>query len=305
MTEIWRPSAARVAEANLTRFMEQVSARKGLKLRSYDDLYAWSVEQPADFWTELARYADVRADWGSGPVMANDPDVPMPGGRFFPEVRLNFAEQLIALSGRPVGAGVPKRARHTQSTLVQRAPRRGRTGGRGTAQRRRGDGDRVAGFLPNLPETVIAMSATASLGATWSSCSPDFGVHGVLDRFGQIHRSAVHRRRLLLRGQEARFARADRGECSSNSPASSAWSWSPTTMRCARLGALGARGDPRNRVGRNSVCAASRSSSPRCRSTIRSTSCIPPAPPACRSASCTVPAARCCSTRRSTCCTPT
>src|SRR5690349_6355138 len=88
--EIWRPSAARVAEAHLTRFMEEVSARKGLKLRSYDDLYAWSVTQPEDFWTELARFAGVRADWGTGPVMANDAGVAsreMPGARFFPTSR--------------------------------------------------------------------------------------------------------------------------------------------------------------------------------------------------------------------------
>ena len=189
MTEIWRPSAARVAEAHLTRFMEQVSARKGLKLRSYDDLYSWSVEQPADFWTELARFAEVRADWGTGPVMANDagePSTQMPGAWFFPKARVNFAENLLRFTDDQP-ALVFRNERGTRKTIsykelheeVARIAAGLRAAGVTV-------GDRVAGFLPNLPETVIAMLATASLGATWSSCSPDFGVHGVIDRFGQI-----------------------------------------------------------------------------------------------------------------------
>ena len=189
MTEIWRPSAARVAEAHLTRFMEQVSARKGLKLRSYDDLYSWSVEQPADFWTELARFAEVRADWGTGPVMANDagePSTQMPGARFFPKARVNFAENLLRFTDDQP-ALVFRNERGTRKAIsykelheeVARIAAGLRAAGVTV-------GDRVAGFLPNLPETVIAMLATASLGATWSSCSPDFGVHGVIDRFGQI-----------------------------------------------------------------------------------------------------------------------
>src|SRR5690348_11796519 len=73
MTEIWRPSAARVADANLTRFMESLNARKGLQLRDYAGLYAWSIEQPAEFWTEVARFTEIRADWGAGPAIATDP----------------------------------------------------------------------------------------------------------------------------------------------------------------------------------------------------------------------------------------
>ena len=189
MTEIWRPSAARVAEAHLTRFMEQVSARKGLKLRSYDDLYAWSVGASADFWTELAHYAGVRADWGSGPVIADDagePSTRMPGARFFPRARLNFAQNLLRYADDQP-ALVFRNERGARKVFsykdlheeVARVAAGLRAAGVVT-------GDRVAGFLPNLPETVIAMLAAASLGATWSSCSPDFGVHGVIDRFGQI-----------------------------------------------------------------------------------------------------------------------
>src|SRR5262245_16375403 len=93
MSEIWRPSPARVADTNLTRFIGSVSARKGLQLRNYDDLYAWSISQPADFWGEFARFADVRIDWGGGPAL-EQPDR-MPGARFFPNARLSFAENLL------------------------------------------------------------------------------------------------------------------------------------------------------------------------------------------------------------------
>ena len=189
MTEIWRPSATRVAEAHLTRFMEQVSTRKGLELRSYDDLYAWSVESTADFWTELARFAGVRADWGDGPVMANDAgeaSTQMPGARFFPKAKLNFAENLLRYADDQA-ALIFRNERGTRKVFsykdlhaeVARVAAGLRAAGVVT-------GDRVAGFLPNLPEAVIAMLAATSLGATWSSCSPDFGVHGVIDRFGQI-----------------------------------------------------------------------------------------------------------------------
>jgi acetoacetyl-CoA synthetase len=184
MSEIWRPSPARVADANLTRFIESVNARKGLKLHDYDDLYAWSTSRPTDFWEELARFADLRANWGTGPAL-EQPDR-MPGARFFPNARLNFAENLL-------------RFRDEQPALIFRNERATR---REISYRQLHDevariadglkaagvvaGDRIAGFLPNIPEAAIAMLATTSLGAVWSSCSPDFGVHGVLDRFGQI-----------------------------------------------------------------------------------------------------------------------
>jgi acetoacetyl-CoA synthetase len=184
MSELWRPSSERIANANLTRFMRCVTARTGTPLDDYDATYAWSLEQPAQFWTELARFAGVRADFGEGPVIEHPTQ--MPGARFFPAARLNFAENLLrfadehpalifrnergtrrALSGRELRAEVARIAAGLAAAGVVA-------------------GDRVAGYLPNLPEAAIAMLATASLGAVWSSCSPDFGVHGVLDRFGQI-----------------------------------------------------------------------------------------------------------------------
>src|SRR5712671_1368859 len=184
MSEIWRPSPARVADANLTRFIESVSARKGSKLRSFDDLYAWSITRPGDFWEELARFADVRADWGTGPVL--DQPNRMPGARFFPNARLNFAENLLRFrdehpalifrNERGMRREISYRQLHDEVARIAAGLKAA-----GVVA-----GDRVAGFLPNIPEAAIAMLATTSLGAVWSSCSPDFGVHGVLDRFGQI-----------------------------------------------------------------------------------------------------------------------
>src|ERR1700733_4514840 len=189
MSEIWRPSAARVADTNLTRFMDRLNTRKGLRLRDYGDLYTWSIEQPAQFWRELAGFADVRVDWGTGPAIANDsgePSTQMPGARFFRDARLNFAENLLRFDDEQP-ALVFRNERGTRRVLSYKELRaevaRVAEGLRDAGV---GPGDRVAAFMPNLPETAIAMLAAASLGAIWTSCSPDFGVHGVLDRFGQI-----------------------------------------------------------------------------------------------------------------------
>ena len=184
MSEIWRPSAARIAESNLTRFTACLNARRSMKLNGYEELYAWSVSHPEEFWTEVARFADVRADWGTGPVLENADR--MPGASFFPNARLNFAENLLRHDDDHA-AIVFVNERGTRRQLSHRELRRevARIAA-GLRAAGVGEGDRVAGFLPNLPETAIAMLATASLGAIWSSCSPDFGVHGVLDRFGQI-----------------------------------------------------------------------------------------------------------------------
>ena len=186
MSEIWRPSGARIGDANLTRFIDCLNARQGLQLRDYGDLYAWSVAQPAEFWTELARFADVRADWGAGPALVKGAWTQTPGACFFPNARLNFAENLLRY-GDEQPALVFRNERDTRREISYRQLRE--TVARiadGLQAAGVVAGDRVAGFMPNIPETMIAMLAAASLGATWSCCSPDFGVHGVLDRFGQI-----------------------------------------------------------------------------------------------------------------------
>jgi acetoacetyl-CoA synthetase len=184
MTELWRPSPSRVADANLTRFMRCVNARRGLRLRDYGDLYEWSLRSAESFWAEMARFADVRASWGAGPVIENP--TAMPGARFFGDTQLNFAANLLRYDDEQP-ALIFRNERGSRRTLSWRELR-AEVARVAAGLRSLGvvAGDRVAGYLPNLPEAAIAMLATASIGAVWSSCSPDFGVHGVLDRFGQI-----------------------------------------------------------------------------------------------------------------------
>jgi acetoacetyl-CoA synthetase len=184
VTELWRPSHARVADANLTRFMRCVGARRGLQLRDYDEVYAWSLSSPDAFWTELARFADVRATWGTGPVLENP--TTMPGARFFADTQLNFADNLLRYQDEQP-ALVFRNERGLRRSLSYRELR-AEVARIAAGLRAAGvvAGDRVAGYLPNIPEAAIGMLAAASIGAIWSSCSPDFGVHGVLDRFGQI-----------------------------------------------------------------------------------------------------------------------
>jgi acetoacetyl-CoA synthetase len=184
MQPIWSPSAERVAGANLTRFIGCVNARLSLQLTGYDELHAWSIERPGEFWFELARFADIRASWGDGPNIENAGR--MPGARFFPGARLNFAENLLRFRDRQAAIVFRNdRGCRRELSYIELHDEVARIAA-GLKAAGVGAGDRVAGFMPNLPETLIAMLATASLGAIWSSCSPDFGIRGVLDRFGQI-----------------------------------------------------------------------------------------------------------------------
>ena len=188
---LWAPSAAEVERAGLTRFAAFVRGRHGVEAPDYAALHAWSVAEPAAFWDSVWDFCGVVAAAKGGTVL-EDADR-MPGARWFPGARLNFAENLlhrrddgpaIVFRGEVASAGADRiddrviswRQLHDH---VSRAAQGFRAAGVGP-------GDRVAGYLPNLPETVIAMLAATSLGAVWSSCSPDFGVQGVLDRFGQI-----------------------------------------------------------------------------------------------------------------------
>jgi len=185
MNEIlWQPGPARIAKANVSDFRRRVNERCDLDLADYAQLYAWSVAEPARFWKEVWRFCDVVAsrEWDA---VLEDGDR-LPGARWFPGARLNFAENLLRLQDDREALvfrsedGCEQRLSHAE--LYHQTARLAHALRAAGVQA----GDRVAGFLPNLPETVIAMLATASLGALWSSCSPDFGVEGVLDRFGQI-----------------------------------------------------------------------------------------------------------------------
>ena len=181
---LWRPSEQRIAAAEITRFTAFVNQSWDVGATDYQSLHRWSVEHPEQFWDAMWGFAEIVAD-RKGDVVLEDAER-MPGARWFPEAWLNYAENLLqrrddALAIEFRGEDQVRRSLSyaelydAVSVLAMALADAGVT-----------RGDRVAGYLPNMPEAIIAMLAAASLGAVWSSCSPDFGVRGVVDRFGQI-----------------------------------------------------------------------------------------------------------------------
>jgi acetoacetyl-CoA synthetase len=182
-TPLWRPDGAWLEQANLSRFARAAALRWQHQFGDYETLHRWSCDRPQEFWPSIWDFAGIVGEPGD-PVLADGNK--MPGAKFFPRARLNFAENLL-------------RRRDDGDAIVFRGEDRVR---RRLSHRQLYDsvsrfaqaliaqgvkpGDRVAGYMPNMPETVIACLASAATGAVWSSCSPDFGVKGVLDRFGQI-----------------------------------------------------------------------------------------------------------------------
>jgi acetoacetyl-CoA synthetase len=190
---IWTPTAERVARANLTRFIARVRERHHA-VTDYPSLYHWSITEPDAFWPEVWDFCGVVADERQGRpwdevVVGLDrmgPPSPTLGPRWFTGARLNFAENLLRYDDdRPAIVFWNERGRQRALSYRQLGAE---VAAIAAALRNHGIdvGDRVAGFLPNLPETIVSMLATTAIGATWTSCSPDFGVNGVLDRFGQI-----------------------------------------------------------------------------------------------------------------------
>jgi acetoacetyl-CoA synthetase len=181
---LWQPSPARIAGANLTAFMSQAKADWGIECGDYDTFYDWSIAEIEKFWLSFWDFCGVIAETRGERVLIDGDK--MPGARFFPDAKLNFAENLLRRrddSDALVFRGEDRvRRRLTHRELYDGVSRLTQA----LAAAGVGEGDRVAGFMPNLPETIIAALAVNALGAIWSSCSPDFGVQGVLDRFGQI-----------------------------------------------------------------------------------------------------------------------
>jgi acetoacetyl-CoA synthetase len=190
---LWTPTPERVARANLTRFMVEARAA-GVAADGYPALYRWSVERPEEFWPLVWRFTGVVAErraadeWDDVAVGLDRmaPPDPERGPRWFTGARLNFAENLLRRSDDHEAIVFwNERGRQRSLTYAELGREVARVAA-GLHAVGVGVGDRVAGYLPNLPETIVAMLATASFGAVWSSCSPDFGADGVLDRFGQI-----------------------------------------------------------------------------------------------------------------------
>ena len=182
---LWEPSAERIADTRMTRFIEFVNHKYGTNFTEYNGLWEWSVTSIPDFWAAMWEFGEIKASKPFSQVV--DDNTKLPGAKWFSGAELNFAENLLRYSDDREAlvfrgeSGFELRMTYAQvydavAKCAQSLKAAGVT-----------KGDRVAGFMPNMPQTIIAMLATTSMGAIWSSCSPDFGHQGVMDRFGQIN----------------------------------------------------------------------------------------------------------------------
>ena len=184
MEPIWQPSEDKIENAQMTQFARHCARRFRLDLNTYPDFYRWTVEHPEEFWSEVWDWCGVVAS-KKGSTVVVDGDK-MPGAKWFPEARLNFAENLLRRGDLGDAlvfwdeTGFRRRVSYSDLTSgVSRAVQ-------ALLQLGLRSGDRAVAFMPNMPETAMCALAATSQGMVWSSCSPDFGVEGVLDRFGQV-----------------------------------------------------------------------------------------------------------------------
>ncbi len=180
---LWQPSGNRIAAAWLTKFRLEAQRRWHRQLSDYAALHRWSIDHPEEFWSLVWDFSGILGEKGNTIITHRER---MPGARWFPEARLNFAENLL----RPDAgdAGIIFRDERLQRRSLDRAALRRKVARLAAALRADGiqPGDRIAALMPNVPDTVVIMLAAASIGAIFTSASPDFGLQGILDRFGQI-----------------------------------------------------------------------------------------------------------------------
>ncbi|HSU76393.1 MAG TPA: AMP-binding protein, partial [Burkholderiales bacterium] len=181
---LWQPSERAVEDASLTQFARQLIRKRKLDVNSYPEFYRWSVESPEEFWADVWAFCGVQAARKGATVLVDGDK--MPGAHWFPEARLNLAQNLLRRGDRGDAfvfwdeTGFKRRVSYSDLTSdVSRAAQALQALGLRA-------GDRVAAFIPNIPEAGMLALAALSHGIVWSSCSPDFGVEGVLDRFAQI-----------------------------------------------------------------------------------------------------------------------
>jgi acetoacetyl-CoA synthetase len=183
-TILWKPTRERVAEANVTKFIQSLNRDKNLSLKNSKDLYTWSTQEPESFWNHVWQFNGVIASEKGTKTLTYADN--MINARWFSEARLNFAQNL--LKRKDDHEALVFQGENQVHWRLSYAQLYDAVSIAAQALKNQGikKGDRVAAFMPNLPDTIIFMLATASIGATWSSCSPDFGTQGVLDRFSQI-----------------------------------------------------------------------------------------------------------------------
>ena len=299
MQPLWTPSPERIAASNLARFAADASALTGHDLSDYDDLWSWSIDDPAAFWGLTARFCGLRFRTPPDAVCLG---AGMRGTAWFPGATLNVAENLLNHDEDALAVLARDEAGHRRDVTFGELRRDVAAFQTFLAANGVGVGDRIAAWMPNRYETVVAMLAAAGLGAIFSSSSPDFGIKGVLDRFGQIGpKVLVASDGAILRRQAARQPAKARGD-------------RPRPGGGPRGGGRRARGGRgRSRRHPQGDGMGGRTRSRRRHAPVRAAAIRPPAvhhvqlwaPRACRSASCMVRAARCCSTQRNTSCTPT
>ncbi|MGE5389474.1 MAG: acetoacetate--CoA ligase [Deltaproteobacteria bacterium] len=184
MKVLWQPTPEQIEKTNMARFIDMVNEKYGLSIDSYSGLYEWSIREITDFWTAMWQFGGIISSQTYNQVLQEGED--MLAVSWFEGARLNFAENLLRY--RDDRIALISRSEGSSSRRMTYAELYDQVAGMVESLKKAGikAGDRVAGYLPNIPESVIAMLAASSIGAIWSSCSPDFGFKGVVDRFGQI-----------------------------------------------------------------------------------------------------------------------
>jgi acetoacetyl-CoA synthetase len=181
---LWEPSPEGIEKSNMTRFIRFVNQKYGKSFTHYPELYDWSVNQITEFWAAMWEFGEIKASRGFAQVVDNPSK--MPGAKWFDGARLNYAENLLRYRDDKTALVFKGEAQESKRITYRELYSQVAALAKSLQGMGVSPGDRVVGFMPNMMETIMAMLAATSLGAVWSSCSPDFGIKGVLDRFGQI-----------------------------------------------------------------------------------------------------------------------
>ena len=184
-TILWKPSKDQINSSQLEAFRLQVNSRFNLKIENYSELHSWSISNINDFWKAIWGFMAIKCSSNYNQVV--DDENKMPGAKWFDGLLFNFAENLLRIKSDK--AAIIFQSENADSKIISYNELYDEVEKVASTLRKMGikNGDRIVGIMPNLPETVIAMLATTSIGAIWSSCSPDFGTQGILDRFTQIN----------------------------------------------------------------------------------------------------------------------
>jgi hypothetical protein len=282
---LWSPPADARARSEIGRYMDWLSAERGLDFADYDELHRWSVTDLEAFWGSIWDFFEIRAHTPYERVLGSSA---LPGAEWFPGARLNYAEHMVGrdedLDVVAVAVVAYSQTREPMELTFGELRDQVARARAGMQRLGVGPGDRVVAYMPNIPETLVAFLAAASLGAIWATCPLEFGVRSVVDRLGQLEPTL-----LLLRPVTSGETSASTG--ASRSPRSARSCRRFATSSTSRTSA--ARTTCFRTRSRGAISSASpgRSSSTLCRSTIRCACSSPPGRPGCRRRSSTVTAA--------------